>query len=157
MLWDLEVLPAARGGKVAVILDRAGASEPGKGISIEEVATFSRQLGYALDAEDLIAFDYRLEVSSPGIERQLRRDEHFAAYVGQPIRVVTSGQVAGRTVHEGLLTGWGPDWITVRPEGGEDVEIPRANLRKARTVFDFSQYDAKPKPGKGGARASKKG
>jgi ribosome maturation factor RimP len=149
LLYDLEIVPGARGARISITLDCEGSEQPGGGVSVGTLASFSRQLGYALDAEDVVPFDYHLEVSSPGIERTLRRDEHFARHVGSPVRVVTSGEWEGRTVHEGPLVAWGPDWIRVARDDGHEVELPRSSIRRARTVFDFSTYDAQPKPGKG--------
>jgi ribosome maturation factor RimP len=69
------------------------------GISLDRCASFSRALSSELDYRDLMPGKYFLEVSSPGIERQLRRPSEFSRVVGSLVRVVSrSGTVEGRLI-----------------------------------------------------------
>lgn len=153
-LWDLQVHSAGgRGRKIKVFLDRAGDSEPGSGVTIGEITKVSKQLGYLLDVEDVVPFEYHLEVSSPGIERDLVTDAHFARYLGERVRAVVRPLGDEPAVAEGVLREVHPDTLSIEVDGGTMVEVERDRLRRVRTVFDFSIYDGGPKPKKGSGKA----
>ena len=116
-IYDLIVA----GPEVRLILDRPG------GVDID------------------MAGPYTLEVSSPGVERPLRRAEHFTGAVGTEVSVKAPGADGAMERVRGVLTGADADTITIRLEGGER-EIPIDTIEQARTVFDWSPA---PKPGKG--------
>jgi len=139
-IYELEVLPSSQRGSVKVFLDREGASgEPGKGVTIGEISQVSKQLGYLLDVEDIIPFDYNLEVSSPGVERQLKRPEHFQALVGGQVRGVTNGAVEEQSVFEGTHPAADEiDFeVTVGTKSPTAYRVDYAQVRRAKTVYDF--------------------
>lgn len=151
VIYELEVLPSSQRGAVKVFLDREGASgEPGKGVTIGEIAQVSKQLGYLLDVEDVIAFDYNLEVSSPGVERELKRPEHFQALVGVDVRVVTSEPVEEQSVFEGTLTAADDDAfeVTVGKQSPTSYRIEYVHVRRAKTVYDFGKANGAQKGSK---------
>jgi len=86
------------------------------GILMEDCAAVSRQLNAVLDVEDTIKSAYLLEVSSPGVDRPLFKDEHFEAQIGEEIRVRMAEGVGGRVRNE----------LTVYQEG---VQICACELR----------------------------
>ncbi len=88
------------GGKaltVRVFIDKPG------GVSHEDCSVFSHQFGELLDAEDLIPTAYMLEVSSPGLERELYSISDFAKYAGHLARVKTKSPVDGQKVFRGRI------------------------------------------------------
>ena len=88
----------SRGGRVLrLYLDKEG------GPNVEDLSRVSRQLSELLDAEDTIDGAYTLEVSSPGINRPLKKPEHFARFVGKRIRVRTRDLIDGRRSFLGIL------------------------------------------------------
>lgn len=79
-LWDVEYVKEAGEWYLRVYIDKEG------GVSIDDCVDMTHALSPVLDKEDPIPQEYMLEVSSPGLERKLTRPEHFAAFVGRPVR-----------------------------------------------------------------------
>ena len=100
--------------------------KPG-GVGIEDCRRVSREVGDALDAAALIEEGYDLEVSSPGLDRQLRKDREFRWAVGRRVRCWLAG---GEEVR-GRLAAVEPDRLVLERDGGR-VELPRGVLTKAR-------------------------
>ncbi len=80
---------------------------------------------------------YALEVSSPGLDRRLRKPEHFSAQVGREVAVQMAEPVDGRRNFRGMLAAAGPDSITLTLEGGASVTLPLAGLGKAHVVYNY--------------------
>ena len=97
-----------RGGRVLrLLIERKGATpETGSGVDLGLCAEVSREVGAALDVNDVIGDAYNLEVSSPGIERPLIRPQDFERFSGRPAIVVTKGAVSGRRKFSGKLLGF---------------------------------------------------
>ena len=93
----------------------------------------------ALEVEDLVPQAYSLEVSSPGLNRPLRRPEHFAKVVGRRVKVKTYGPVGEppRKSFTGTLIESGASDITVQVEGGGAFHIPFRDIAKANLDFEF--------------------
>ena len=79
-LWDVQFVKEGADWFLRVFIDKEG------GVSIDDCVDMTHALSPVLDREDPIPQEYLLEVSSPGLERRLTRPEHFAAYVGRPVR-----------------------------------------------------------------------
>jgi ribosome maturation factor RimP len=109
------------------------------GIGLEECAKVSHAVETALDVEDLVPHAYALEVSSPGINRPLRRPEHFAKVVGKRVKVKTFGPVGTppRKSFTGTLVQSGASDITLQVEGGGAFQIPIRDIAKANRDFEF--------------------
>jgi ribosome maturation factor RimP len=127
------------GPEVRLILDRPG------GVDIDTLEEASRRVAPVLEELDELPGPYTLEVSSPGVERPLRRPEHFAAAIGSEVSVKARNDDGAMERRRGVLTAAGPDTITIRLDDGERT-IPIDAIDQARTVFDWSPA---PKPGKG--------
>jgi ribosome maturation factor RimP len=124
---DVEYRRESNGLVLRLYLDRAG----GGGVSLDALTHVSRQLGDILDVHDAVPGSYHLEVSSPGINRRLRRPDHFRRYLGQKVRVRTVAAVGGRRSFVGVLQAVDVEAIVVREADGEHVvrfaEIAQAN------------------------------
>lgn len=94
---DIDYRREGHGTVLRFYLDREG------GVSLDDLAPFSRRLGDVLDVHDVISGPYTLEVSSPGINRRLRQPEHFRRYIGKRVRVRTSVPVGGHRTFVGPL------------------------------------------------------
>ena len=79
-LWDVQFVKEGADWFLRVYIDKEG------GVSIDDCVDMTHALSPVLDKEDPIPQEYMLEVSSPGLERKLTRPEHFAAFVGRPVR-----------------------------------------------------------------------
>ena len=122
----------SRGGRVLrLYLDKEG------GPNVEDLSRVSHHLSDLLDSENTIEGAYTLEVSSPGINRPLRRPEHFARFVGKRIRVRTRDMVNGRRSFLGMLDQVGADNITLNQEGVQ-YQIPFSIIEKSNYEHDWS-------------------
>jgi ribosome maturation factor RimP len=129
----------SRGGRILrVYLDKEG------GPNIDDLSRVSRHLSERLDSEDVVPGTYTLEVSSPGINRPLKRPEHFARFVGKRIRVRTREKIDGRRSFLGVLEDVKTDQITVKQDG-ICFQIPFSTIEKSNYEHDWStQYAARP-------------
>ena len=137
-LDDLEIVGKAPGVVVRVTLDAEG------GVGVDRLAEVSRRLSRLLDEEDPIAGSYTLEVSSPGLERKLRRPEHFAKSLGREVKVKSRLPVGGDHSHRGVLSAADDDGFVVEVDG-DGREIAYGDVVSARTVF---AWEKAAKPGK---------
>jgi ribosome maturation factor RimP len=140
-----------RGGVLLVTVDRSG------GVDLEALTDANRALSRALDEIDPIPGRYSLEVSSPGLERPLRRPAHFARAVGEMITVKTRPQVPGDRRRSGRLVAADDEGFDLAPEaaegGAEDpeaavgpVRLAYSDIDRARTLFEWGPATA---PGRG--------
>jgi len=96
------------GGKritLQIMAERATDSAGAGTMEVEDCARLSRALSAVLDVEDPIEGEYRLEVSSPGIDRPLTRLDDFARWQGYQARLETAGMIDGRKRFKGVLAG----------------------------------------------------
>lgn len=122
----------SRGGRVLrLYLDKAG------GPTVDDLSRVSRQLSELLDGQDVVSGAYTLEVSSPGINRPLKRPEHFARFVGKNIRVRTRDMINGRRVFLGELLEVSAETIAVNQDGAKCV-IPFSLIDNSNYEHDWS-------------------
>jgi ribosome maturation factor RimP len=126
------------GGKLVVALTRTG------GIDLETLTSVSRQLNVALDEQDPISGSYTLEVTSPGLERNLRTAEHFAGAIGDEVTIRTNPDVEGERRVRGTLRAADDRTITVELDDGGERTLDISDVERARTVFTWGSSD---KPG----------
>ena len=139
-LFDVELA----GNVLRVTVDREG------GIDLDAVSEATERVSEVLDRnEDVLPGRYLLEVSSPGIERPLRRPAHFQRAVGSAVSVKLRASVEGERRVEGVLEAAGDDAVTV---GGRTIAYD--DIERARTRFVWPQPHPKPSPKarKAGAR-----
>lgn len=104
--------------------------KPPAGVTLDDCAAAAQVLGPLLDAEDLINGRYTLEVSSPGIDRPLRKPEDFVRFSGEAIRLTTHSPVEGRKRFKGVLRGF-EDGLVLLECDGISCPIHIENLKKA--------------------------
>jgi ribosome maturation factor RimP len=118
-----------------VVVDRPG------GVDLDALSQLSATVSRHLDQEGYEDGPYGLEVSSPGIERPLKRPEHFARSVGEQVKVKTTAPMAGSRTHTGTLVSADEDAIVIATadgdEGTGDLRVPYADIVSARTVVDW--------------------
>lgn len=138
-LVDVRVLGEPGGSVVRVIIDREGGASPapeveGSGVTLSDCTAISRDLSTSLDVHDeLMPGQYRLEVSSPGVERPLVKLADFERFAGREVKVQTRQRVGDRKRFHGVLVGI--DGETVRIEqDGEMVELPHSEISRANLV-----------------------
>jgi len=106
------------------------------GINLDDCAMVSREIGNLLDVKDLLPNRYVLEVSSPGLNRPLKRENDFLRVVGRKIKVKTAVPLKGRRNFSGVLQSFESGMLQLKSDGTV-VQIPQESLNKANLVFDF--------------------
>jgi ribosome maturation factor RimP len=112
--------------------------KPG-GVSIGECQAVSREAGDVLDVSGLIEPAYDLEVSSPGLDRELRKEREYEWAVGKDVRCWVREPVQGRTEFSGRLLAVSTTTLTVEGPDGPIQDVPRALVTKARLVPAFGR------------------
>ena len=114
---------------------RVMVEHPG-GVDIDTLSRLSERVSRHLDEAGYESGPYDLQVSSPGLERPLRRPEHFRRVVGQQVQVKTTASMAGSRTHTGTLRAADDEGITLEVDGDER-RMPHADIASARTVVDW--------------------
>lgn len=161
VLYDIELALGPQGQVLRVYIDKEG------GISVDDCANVSRGLNEYLDANDPVPnAEYALEVSSPGIERPLRKTWHFEKAIGQKIWVklnqslekfgCTDGKYKpAKSITEDLI-GLENDNLKFMLNG-QELLIPLSEVEKAKIAFSFNDNKNDKKPGhKNGNKKAKK-
>jgi len=128
-LVDVELSP--RGRTIRLFMDAPGQEG---GVNVDDCVKVSNQLQRVLTVENI---DYdRLEVSSPGLDRPVKKAEDFERFAGQEISIRLRIAMNNRRNFQGELLGHKDGKVSVRLDSG-DVELDLANIDKARLVPDF--------------------
>ena len=130
-LWDVEFKKEGAAWFLRVYIDREG------GVGVEDCERFSRAIDGILDEADPIKQGYYLEVSSPGIERPLRRESDFARFAGQRVLVRFYAPKDGVKELQGELAGLEDGIVTIKPDGGAAVSFPRSEASLIRLCATF--------------------
>jgi len=128
-LADLEVRLGAKSGLVRLFIDKP------EGIGLEDCEKVSRAVSALLDVEDPVPGNYRLEVSSPGLDRKLKKVEHFQKVIDEVVKVKLRFPLAGRRRFRGKLLSADDENIVVEVDG-ESYSIALATIDTVRLVPD---------------------
>ncbi len=135
-LVDLEFRSAGRSQVLCLYIDKPA------GVSLDDCAEVSRELSLILDLEDCIPGRYTLEVSSPGLERPLKRAEDFIRFTGRLAQIKTAElfhdeQGNRRKTFLGILEGLEDDLVLLHLKEGQQARIPLDKIAKAHLAFEF--------------------
>ena len=130
ILWDVEFVKEGADFVLRITIDKEG------GVTIDDCEKVNRAIDPLLDDADPIEMSYKLEVSSPGIERALSRPEHFAASIGADVELSLYAPYEGSRKVRGKLAAYEDGNITLTV-GENDVEFAKADVAKVRTVFEW--------------------
>jgi ribosome maturation factor RimP len=108
------------------------------GVTLDDCQAVSRQVGALLDIKDPIKRPYVLEVSSPGINRVLRKDKDFIRFAGSPVRIKTRYKIDGQRNFQGTLMGMENSKIILEVEGNR-IELDSEEVDKARLDLPQSE------------------
>ncbi|MBI2527664.1 MAG: ribosome maturation factor RimP [Candidatus Rokubacteria bacterium] len=123
-----------------LFVDRSG------GVTVGECQRLSHEAGDVLDVSGLIPEAYDLEVSSPGLDRELRKDRELAWAIGKEVRCWVREPVGGRTEFSGKLVGVTAAELRVEGAQGETSMLPRHLVTKARLVPVFPGRQVRQRP-----------
>lgn len=129
-LVDIEFLRETRGWVLRIILDKEG------GVNLNDCTEVGKELGYILEIKDIIAANYHLEVSSPGLDRPLKTLKDFEKCLGRKVSLKLSEPLKGRKNFKGTLKTILDDRVQLDIEG-ESWEIALQAIDKAKLIYEF--------------------
>ncbi len=115
---------------------RAYIDKPG-GITIDDCEIISRSLSDLLDQKDFIEDSYTLEVSSPGLDRPLKKDKDFNRSIGKKVEVKTYAAVKGQKEFTGILKSYDKNTVVILLDDKEEIILERTGIAQIRLAFDF--------------------
>ncbi len=130
-LYDVEYVKEGSNWYLRAYIDKEG------GITVDDCELVSRALSDLLDKNDFIPDAYILEVSSPGLGRQLKKDKHFDKSIGEEVEIKLYKSINKQKEWVGILVGYNEDTITIQLEDETQIDIPRKDIAIVRLTFDF--------------------
>ncbi|MEE2769233.1 MAG: ribosome maturation factor RimP [Actinomycetota bacterium] len=131
-------------GVLRITVDQSG------GVDTEALATLTREVSRALDHTDPIPGAFTLEITSPGLERPLKRPAHFENVVGTRIRLKTLPGTEGDRRLEGVLESASDTGVVIRADDGTVQTLVYEEVQTARTVFVWEREPKSVRRGRGG-------
>ncbi|SFF34007.1 ribosome maturation factor RimP [Fontimonas thermophila] len=128
----LEFSPSSKSALLRLYIDAPG------GITIDDCERVSKEVSGVLDVEDPISSAYRLEVSSPGLDRPLVKPAHFERFVNEQARIQLIAPREGRRRFVGWIRGFANGAVRLETSEGM-VEIPLADIDRARLVPEYDR------------------
>ena len=132
-LVHIEIAGTKRDSVVRIFIDKPD------GVSLEDCSRVSREIEDVLDVEDFIPSRYVLEVSSPGIERELYSIEDFRRFTGRLAKVKTSVDIEGQKTFVGPITGVDGNTISIDDRTHGPVSLDYEQVVKANLKIDLSK------------------
>ncbi|MBR2020007.1 MAG: ribosome maturation factor RimP [Clostridia bacterium] len=131
-LWDVEYVKEGADMYLRITID----SE--EGITLDDCERMHRAIDSLLDEADPIDDAYHLEISSPGIERDLKNEMQINACEGWDVEVRLYAPINGSKSHLGVLVGLDEENnVVIQTESGEEQKFPRASVASLKTKYDF--------------------
>ena len=128
-VWDVDYVKEGTEWFLRIDIDKQG------GVDIEDCEKFSRAIDPLLDEENPIEDQYTLQISSPGIEREIKNDFHLESCLGEMVQVRLYAPLNGFKEYVGKLVSYTSEAVTL--EVDEIVEIPRKSIGKMNIYFEF--------------------
>lgn len=130
MLWDVEYVKEGAEMVLRITIDKE------EGIDIDDCEKMHRAIDPLLDEADPIEVSYRLEVSSPGVERTISRPEHFECCMGEKVEAKLYAPLNGAKKITGILCGADEKSFTLDVDG-EEIVVEKSACAKLATVFEW--------------------
>ncbi len=128
-LWGIETSFSGRKGIIRIYIDSP------QGVGIEDCTSLSREAGTLLEVEDLIHGSYRLEVSSPGLDRVFFSPQQLADYTGREVRVIMNEPIENRSKFTAKLASVSGSRVCIAPEGEEELCFDFYEAKKIKLLF----------------------
>jgi len=137
-IFDIQFRREAPGMVLRIQIDRPGpAASAEDSVSVEDCAHVSRDLSAILDVEDVVPLAYTLEVSSPGLDRPLRRPDDYRRFAGRLAKIVTRERVDGQGFFRGRLGGVDGGDVLIDAEDGKRHRVPIDVITRANLEVEF--------------------
>jgi ribosome maturation factor RimP len=134
---DMEFKGGGKNSVLRIFIDKPG------GVTHRDCELVSEQVGTTLDVEDLIAYSYTLEVSSPGLDRKLTTERDYVRFEGSLAKVQTRIPLQNQKVFKGRLRGLQNGKIRLELAKGDLLEIPLDVVNETRLEFDWEAERAR--------------
>ncbi len=131
VLDNIEYIPHGKRWVLRIYIDKEG------GATLDDCQKVSVQVGNLLDAENIIPHAYLLEVSSPGLDRPLKRLDDYVKYTGRMIRLNTARPYDNKTTFTGRILSADAKRIRIETKGNGVVDILFPDITKARLEIEF--------------------
>jgi ribosome maturation factor RimP len=129
---DLEFQFESGRWTLRIFIDKEG------GVTVDDCANVNKELGYLIEAKNIIDYHYVFEVSSPGLNRPLRKEQDFIRSIGKMIKLELARPVNKRSKFTGRITNVREGMISLLMDGGSLVELPLRGIDKARVKYEFN-------------------
>jgi ribosome maturation factor RimP len=137
-IFDVQFRREAAGMVLRVQIDRPGpAATAEDSVSVDDCAHVSRDLSAILDVEDVVPTAYTLEVSSPGLDRPLRRLDDYRRFAGRRAKVVVRERVDGQGFFKGRLGGVDGGDVLIDGDDNRRHRVPVASITRANLEVEF--------------------
>ena len=133
-LWDITFTKEGTDWYLRIFIDKEG------GVDLDDCVNLTRAVTKPLDEADPISQSYTLEVSSPGIERELKKDSHFEKYVGSPVLMRTIRPIDGVRDFNGTLLSYEDGTITVKLKDEREITVTKKDTSYVK-LDDFNIED----------------
>jgi ribosome maturation factor RimP len=136
-IFEVELKGSGRNQLLRIFIDKP------EGITHADCEFISREVGEQLDADDTLPGPYELEVSSPGVERKLKKWQHWERFRGQKAKVVLTEPAPGDLKHfDGVISQTSIDekgarTVTVELDGGQRITFPFEHVERANLKFEW--------------------
>lgn len=135
-LWDVRFAKEGADWYLRIFIDKDG------GVDINDCVDFTHAITMPLDEADPISQSYMLEVSSPGVERELVKDEHFEKYIGSKVMMRTIRAIDGVRDFAGTLTQYKDKEITVKLQDDSTVTVNKKDTSYVKLDdFDINDFN----------------
>ena len=137
-IFDVQFRREAPGMVLRVQIDRPGpAATAEESVSVEDCAHMSRELSAILDVEDVVPTAYTLEVSSPGLDRPLRRADDYRRFAGRMAKIVMRQRVDGQGYFRGKLGGLDGTDVLIEADDRKTHRVPLEVITRANLEVEF--------------------
>src|SRR5499427_1962471 len=137
-VFDVQFRREAPGMVLRIQIDRPGpAATAEESVSVDDCAHVSRELSAILDVEDVVPSAYTLEVSSPGLDRPLRRVDDYRRFAGRLAKIVMRENVDGQGFFRGKLAGVDGTDVLIEADDGKTHRVPLGAITRANLEVEF--------------------
>ena len=133
-IWDITFTKEGTDWYLRIFIDKEG------GVSLDDCVDLTHAVTKPLDEADPISQSYTLEVSSPGIERELKKDWHFEKYVGSPVMMRTIRPIDGVRDFNGTLASYENGTVTVKLKDEKEITVNKKDTSYVK-LDDFDIKD----------------
>lgn len=130
-LWDVEWVKEGANWYLRVYIDKEG------GITVDDCELISRAFDEILDKEDYISENYIFEVSSPGLDRPLKKEKDFARSIGKDVEVKLYKAINKEKEFVGILTAYDENTVTIEMDDESEMVFDRSDIAIVRLAFFF--------------------